>query len=60
MPLTSKLMDQQGNVCVYQHTLVIDIVTSLYVTDYFMPVVVTVRNASSTHKISAACLLSDA
>ena len=26
----------------------------------FMPVVVTVRNASSTHKISAACLLSDA
>ena len=25
-----------------------------------MPVVVTVRNASSTHKISAACLLSDA
>ena len=25
-----------------------------------MPVVVTVRNTSSTHKISAACLLSDA
>ena len=28
--------------------------------DRFMPMVVTVRNASSTHKISAACLLSDA
>ena len=28
--------------------------------DRFMPVVVTVRNASSTHKISATCLLSDA
>ena len=27
--------------------------------DRFMPVVVTVRNASSTHKISAACLLCD-
>ena len=25
MPLTSKLMDQQGYVCVYQHTVVIDV-----------------------------------
>ena len=28
--------------------------------DRFMPVIVTVRSASSTHNISAACLLSDA
>ena len=25
MPLTSKLMDQQGNVCVYLRTVVIDV-----------------------------------
>ena len=25
MPLTSKLMDQQDNVCVYLHTVVIDV-----------------------------------
>ena len=30
MPLTSKLMDQQGNVCVYLRTVVIDVLWRLF------------------------------
>ena len=37
----------KGNVCAYLDTVMIDVL-------WFMPVVVTVRNASSTHKVSAS------
>ena len=52
--LTNKVM----SACIYARSW--STFCDLTLRDRFMPVVVTVRNASSTHKMLAACLLSDA